>query len=236
MYTLPHISLEMASNPTVFLLMLNGQIETGDFPEFDDLYVKYNYSFGPDWAVTSGLEEGISQVCKRNTYGHRDFVWNFPLEVTFKSTNPYGWPQLVVSVYGLDAFGTAVVRGYGSVHLPISPGSHTSIIPMFVPEASSRFQKFLGWFMGRRPEYVDTNVVARGEGREVTRVRSQGHLKVKFSIVTKDMKKLGYDCIPSQLNTPNAIAASAIASSSTTNQGAGAAAKTVEGPTGSSDA
>nr|XP_054762522.1 B9 domain-containing protein 1-like [Lytechinus pictus] len=194
----------MASTPTVFLLMMSGQIEGGDFPEFDDLYVKYNFVYGPDWVITSGLEEGISQVCKKNVYGNQYFVWNFPLDVTFKSTNPYGWPQLVLSVYGLDAFGTAVVRGYGAVHIPITPGRHSRVVPMFVPEASSRFQKFLGWFMGRRPEYVDTNVVARGEGREVTRVRSQGSIKCQFNIITRDMKKLGYDATPASMTTPNA--------------------------------
>ncbi len=49
-------------------------------------------------------------------------MWNFPLDVTFKSTNPFGWPQLVVSVYGLDALGRDVVKGYGSIHLPTAAG------------------------------------------------------------------------------------------------------------------
>lgn len=31
-------------------------------------------------------------------------------------------PQLVVSVYGLNMLGRDEVRGYGAVHLPISPG------------------------------------------------------------------------------------------------------------------
>jgi hypothetical protein len=31
-------------------------------------------------------------------------------------------PQLVISGYGLDAFGNDVVRGYGTTHIPISPG------------------------------------------------------------------------------------------------------------------
>ncbi|XP_030839765.1 B9 domain-containing protein 1 [Strongylocentrotus purpuratus] len=210
----------MATTPTVFLLMMSGQIEGGDFPEFDDLYVKYNFVYGPDWVITSGLEEGISQVCKKNVYGNQYFVWNFPLDVTFKSTNPYGWPQLVLSVYGLDAFGTAVARGYGAVHIPITPGRHSRIVPMFVPEASSRFQKFLGWFMGRRPEYVDTNVVARGEGREVTRVRSQGSIKCQFNIISRDMKKLGYDATPNTMTTPNGV--SSLPSSSAPGAGASA--------------
>jgi len=108
-------------------------------------------------------------------------------------------PQLVVSCYGLDAFGHDVVRGYGAVHVPISPGSHTREMPMFVPESSSKFQKFTSWFLGRRPEFVDPKVVAQGEGREVTRVRSQGSVKVTFSVVTRDMKKLGYDTEPASV-------------------------------------
>uniref|UniRef100_A0AAZ3SJQ7 Uncharacterized protein n=1 Tax=Oncorhynchus tshawytscha TaxID=74940 RepID=A0AAZ3SJQ7_ONCTS len=40
--------------------------------------------------------------------------------------------------------------------------------------------------------------VAQGEGREVTRVRSQGFVSLSFHIVTKDMKRLGYDTTPSE--------------------------------------
>ena len=56
---------------------------------------------------------------------------------------------------------------------------------MFVPESTSGLQAIVGWMLGRRPEFVDPRVVARGEGREVTRVRSQGHVRVTFNIVTK---------------------------------------------------
>ena len=70
--------------------------------------------------------------------------------------------QLVVSVYGMDSFGNDVVRGYGAVHVPIFPGSgQPRKIPVFVPESASLIQKFAGWLMGRRPEYVDPRVVAR---------------------------------------------------------------------------
>ncbi|XP_032896384.1 B9 domain-containing protein 1 isoform X2 [Amblyraja radiata] len=161
--------------PSVFLLMVNGQIESADFPEFDELYCKYSYVYGHDWAPTTGLEEGISQITSKSKDCNQGFVWNFPMEITFKSTNPYGWPQIVISVYGADLFGNDVVRGYGAVHVPMTPGS---------------------WLMGRRPEFTDPKVVAQGEGREVTRVLSQGFVTVSFNIVTKDLKKLGYDTIP----------------------------------------
>jgi B9 domain-containing protein 1 len=120
--------------------------------------------------VTAGQEEGISQVTKRSLDGLGRLVWNFPIDITFRSTSPFGWPQLVISVYGLDSFGNDVVRGYGAVHVPISAGSnYHATLPMFVPQSSSLLQKFSSWLMGRRPEFVDARVVANGEGRDVTR-------------------------------------------------------------------
>nr|KAF6398784.1 B9 domain containing 1 [Molossus molossus] len=145
---------------------------------------------------SQGLEEGISQITSKSQDVRQALVWNFPIDVTFKSTNPFGWPQIVLSVYGPDVFGNDVVRGYGAVHVPLSPGRHRRTIPMFVPESTSKLQKFTSWFMGRRPEYTDPKVVAQGEGREVTRVCSQGFVTLLFNVVTKDLRKLGYDTGP----------------------------------------
>ena len=37
----------------------------------------------------------------------------------------------------------------------------------------------------------------------VTRVRTQGFVTVSFNVVMKDMKKLGYDVLPSDVSTVN---------------------------------
>ena len=37
-----------------------------------------------------GLEEGISQLSKKTWDDRQSFVFNFPIDVTFKSTNPFG--------------------------------------------------------------------------------------------------------------------------------------------------
>lgn len=60
------------------------------FPELEDLYCKFSFVHGQDWIVTSGLEEGISQVAKKSLDERQVFVWNFPIEITYKSTNPFG--------------------------------------------------------------------------------------------------------------------------------------------------
>ncbi len=47
-----------------------------------------------------------------------------------------------------------------------------------------------------RPEYVDPRVAASGEGRDVTRVTTNGWLEVTFSVITKDLKRMGYESTP----------------------------------------
>lgn len=98
-----------------------------------------------------------------------------------------------------------MVRGYGAVHVPLSSTLNspysTLRIPVFVPESASLMQRIAGWVMGRRPEFVDPRVVASGEGRDVTRVTSQGYVTIQLSVVTKDLKRLGYESSPSRENS-----------------------------------
>ena len=137
----------------MFLLSVTGQVSTGHFPGgHDDLYCKICFVAGPDWAVTAGQEEGISQIARKGGDGGEGpaLVWNFPLDITFRSTCPFGWPQVVVSVYELDSFGNEMIRGYGSCHVPLSAGSHSARLPIFRPESSSLLQRMASYFTGRR--------------------------------------------------------------------------------------
>uniref|UniRef100_A0A1I7ZHV9 B9 domain-containing protein 1 n=1 Tax=Steinernema glaseri TaxID=37863 RepID=A0A1I7ZHV9_9BILA len=110
-----------------FLVMVTGQIETADFPSISSLYCKYAFSFGPDWAQIGGVHEGISATCERGRSSDR-ITLALPLEATFSSTSPFRWPQLVLSCYGPDFFNHDVIRGYGAVHIPATPGASLAII------------------------------------------------------------------------------------------------------------
>lgn len=74
-----------------FLVSISGQIEWLDIlaPSGSSWYCKYEFVSGPDWKLIGGLEAGLSQVANVVTNGER-IVLNFPIEVQFKSTNPYG--------------------------------------------------------------------------------------------------------------------------------------------------
>ncbi|KAI6243734.1 hypothetical protein M3Y99_00036800 [Aphelenchoides fujianensis] len=183
---------------STFIVLITGQIETAEFPEVDNLYCKYTYVFGPDWRQVSGLEEGLSPTCDRGRQSQR-IVFNTPLEATFTSTNPFRWPQLVLSCYGHDRFGNDVIRGYGATYVPTIAGRTTRKVAMFVPQASTLMQNVMSFFTGRRAEFVDPRIVAMSQGREVTRVTTQGFITVSFNVVLKDLKKFGYDTAASTI-------------------------------------
>lgn len=81
---------------------------------------------GQDWSILTGFEQGISQISQQsdNNTDIRPCVWNFPIDIAFKSTNVFGWPTLILSVYGFDFMGRDVVRGYGSLILPTISGTY----------------------------------------------------------------------------------------------------------------
>ena len=148
---------------------------------------------GDDWTHLDGPEDCISQITRKNS-GDPDqpLVWNFPVEVTYKSTNAFGWPQLILTVYEIDSLGRDVIRGYGCIHLPIVAGQHARKVPLYKPLSASLAQQFASWATGRPAEFSNPKFPAMGEGREVTRVQSTGYASVALNVMTKDMATFGY--------------------------------------------
>lgn len=179
-----------------FVLMATGQIEAGNFEGNTSLFCRYAFAFGDDWAVVRGVEEGITQMSSASgsSADGQLAVWNFPVDITFRATCPFGWPQLVVAVYGTDYLGNSdVILGYGAMHLPMCPGRHTLRLRTFRPLASSIMGRFQSWFNGKRPEFTDALFPSKAEGRDVTSVQSFGSVKVVVDITVQGLQQLGYE-------------------------------------------
>lgn len=197
--------MDSRSYSSGFYVSVTGQINGCQMQGYDNLYCKYSFSKGHDWSVLAGVEHGVSQISRRAASGGGGggfdsagevFTWNYPIEVMFRSTNVHGWPQIVISVYGLTMFGGDVIRGYGCTHLPTTPGRHVKYVPLYVPLSSSLCQRLTAWITGNPPEFFDSKFIAQGKGREVTRVRSQGRVKITFQVTTKNMTEWGYQVQP----------------------------------------
>eukprot|EP00602_Paraphysomonas_sp_CaronLab_P010490 CAMPEP_0185026190 /NCGR_PEP_ID=MMETSP1103-20130426/10144_1 /TAXON_ID=36769 /ORGANISM="Paraphysomonas bandaiensis, Strain Caron Lab Isolate" /LENGTH=193 /DNA_ID=CAMNT_0027559685 /DNA_START=78 /DNA_END=659 /DNA_ORIENTATION=+ len=181
-----------------FFVSCTGQIEKAELGDLDDLYCRYAFHFGPDWTIVAGIDTGVSQIAKNSGCGYdSSVVWNFPIDAKFKSTNPFGWPRVAVSVAGVDFLGRDVIRGYGSALIPVTPGSHIVDITVYTPQSSSLITQWASWFSGNPPEFFDSKFVCQSDGREVTRVRTTGVVRLKLNVSTKGMEAVGYSTKPS---------------------------------------
>ncbi|CAM9136453.1 unnamed protein product [Ascophyllum nodosum] len=179
--------------PSNFFVMCTGQVEFGEFGGLDNLYCRYALSFGNDWYIIHGLDTGLSQIAQRVGGQDTAVVWNFPIDVTFKATNAFGWPRLALSVFRVDDLGRDTVVGYGSVLIPTQAGRYERAVHMYAPQPSSMLQRLRSWLSGAYPEFFDSKFVARGEGREVTRVKRSGAVKVSLDVMTRGMASFGYN-------------------------------------------
>jgi len=84
------------------------------------------------------------------------------------------------------------VRGYCSILVPTSAGRHELEVEMYRPISGSWCHEVMNWWKGTLPEYYETAFTARSEGREVTRVKSNGKIHVCLNVSTKDMEKFGF--------------------------------------------
>ncbi|XP_076273989.1 B9 domain-containing protein 1 isoform X1 [Rhynchophorus ferrugineus] len=171
-----------------FLLSITGQIEFAEVMASagSAFHCKYEFCSGPDWKIIGGLEAGITQIA--NVVNNNDrVVFNYPIDVQFKSTNPYGWPQIVISMYrGMT------LEGYGRTHLPIRPGNHNLIIDLAKPKASSLLG-YLGSFFGYQPELLQPKMLATTAGNNLIRMENCGSINMNFNAVSQGFLRLGYD-------------------------------------------
>lgn len=154
---------------------------------------------GEDWEAVTGATEGVTQQSRRRPWSlaavmqPSQVVWNHPLTVAYRSTNPYGWPRLVVAVYGPDVLGRDQVRGYGVVHLPCAGGQHQLQVPLFTPQATTAVNALLSTLSGRAPEFLDMKFLAGATGRQVASTQSSGYVTVQLSVMLKDLHACGYN-------------------------------------------
>jgi len=79
------------------------------------------------------------------------------------------------------------VVGYGWVHVPMQNGRHSIEVPLFRPKSSSMIQKWLAKLSRTPIELIDSKFVTESEGRAVTRMESEGVIRVAFDIIIKDL-------------------------------------------------
>ena len=59
-------------------------------PEHNQIFIKYFFVHGQDWDKIAGLDEGSTQIGHKSIDQRQLISFNFPIDITFKSTCPFG--------------------------------------------------------------------------------------------------------------------------------------------------
>nr|XP_014101038.2 B9 domain-containing protein 1 isoform X2 [Bactrocera oleae] len=167
----------MPDSPTTasyFNIFITGQLEAMEFPlgpNAAEVFCRYEIVYGPDWELVSGVQSGISQTASNKSGYFKDkIIFNFPLEWTFKSTTPFGWPQLIVCIYGKTRWGVETSLGYGRINLPVfgSDANNPIVAPILCPLNSNMVSELASWITGRNPELKDPkSLLSSGKLKEI---------------------------------------------------------------------
>jgi B9 domain-containing protein 1 len=183
-----------------FYISIMGQVEFGEFTgDLDGLQVHYSFVAGEDWGLSDGVAMSSGQYgFKGQGSKLKKIIWNLPFEVTYRTMTPFGWPQIVIYCTSKDTKGEDKVEAYGSIHVPIQPGTHKKTIRMFSPLESNSFYEFFGFFKegsssNKGIVHLDApEIIARADGREVSRVKAGGKVTVSMQITQRNMERHGY--------------------------------------------
>ncbi|KAF5306858.1 hypothetical protein FQA39_LY00088 [Lamprigera yunnana] len=170
------------------MLMVCGQIEYIDIVTSvgSSWHCKYEFVSGTDWKIANGLHAGLSQIVNVVT-NHNKVTLNLPIDVVFKSTNPFGWPQLVLSVYN-----GITLQGYGRAHIPLQAGLHKIKMALLTPIPSSLLGK-IGALFGYQPELLQPSMLATAAGNHLIQMVSNGEVSVSVNVSFHGLQNLEYD-------------------------------------------
>ncbi|KAK5641548.1 hypothetical protein RI129_010095 [Pyrocoelia pectoralis] len=175
------------SNGT-FLLMICGQIEYIDTftSSGTTWHCKYEFVSGTDWKIVGGLHAGVSQIVNIVANDNK-VILNFPIEVVYKSTNPHGWPQIVISVYkGIN------LQGYGRAYMPFQAGLHKMKVSISTPLPSSLLGQIATAF-GYQPELLQPTMLATTAGNNLIQMVSSGEASMLLNVMFQGLQSLEYD-------------------------------------------
>ncbi|CAD2216424.1 B9 protein domain 1 [Angomonas deanei] len=210
-----------------FQLLVHGVVEGAECTEVGTLFARTHLFFGPDWSfLTAGQSdysdtdvlvsptysnnaEIVTQLSDRAQSPFATFNWSAPFEFALQSTNPSGWPQLVVTLHTVtngnenrdpeDKTGNLLgsgesIIGYGRCFVPCTPGHHTKKIRMMQLENATRKHQFVSMLTREKPVLRDLSYLCKGEDRIVLTARSlAGSVTLSFSVMVNGLQNCGFE-------------------------------------------
>lgn len=211
-----------------FQMMVHGVVNGAECLETTQLFVRTHLFFGADWSFMKPTNDGSASFCDSDvmypTYNNNAeiitqlsdrafsavpyFAFSAPFEFALQSTNPYGWPQMVVTLHsminkpdksasmydgGAQGVGEAVV-GYGRCFIPMESGYHTKKVKIMQLHHSTRKDRFIGALIQEKPVLRDLSYLCRGDDRVVLAARPlSSYVDLSFTVVLNGLEACGFN-------------------------------------------
>ncbi|CBH16653.1 hypothetical protein, conserved [Trypanosoma brucei gambiense DAL972] len=222
-------STAFPSRSAGFDIIVQGVLEGAECHEADVLFARTYWVYGPDWTTHNSLSGGdtrlgevplvrsLGQQCQSEVVTQLSvvsadpfsrFTWSAPFECSLRSTNPHGWPQLVVTLHTVKGAipqrskasedqtsgsrsGEQCVS-YSRCFIPMQNGMHRKRLPLLQLRPSTTKQSFISWLTGQRPELRDPMFLCTGEDRCVlTAAPLTGHVSLTLSVTISGLRECG---------------------------------------------
>ncbi|CCW62697.1 unnamed protein product [Phytomonas sp. EM1] len=214
-----------------FQVFVHGVVEGAECDEASSLFARTQLFFGPDWSFlslpttkdgSSNLNDSnvvyttyshnaevITQLSDRSTGPFANFVWAAPFEFALHSTNPHGWPQLIVTLhtitskplnvvahraYGRDLDCRDAIVGYSRCFVPMQSGHHSRQLSIMQLENATKKHQLISFLTREAPVLRDVSYICRGDDRVVLTTRPvSGYVKLTFVVMIQGMSSCGFD-------------------------------------------
>ena len=148
-------------------------------------------SLGGGWRLVQGDPEGQTQtdMPELDELAH----FSHPLDFHFSTHTMQNWPRLLLEVWHYDNYGREEPYGYGTVHLPMSPGEHWVQCHCWRPKGTMRnelMQAFVGGGLQLRSLQMLDDVGQRARMETV----AMGRVNLRLAVVTRHFDRFGILC------------------------------------------
>lgn len=93
---------------------------------------KWSIDYGEGWTHLEGSQLDQTQIdCLSSSQA--SIIWAHPIDIHLTTITMQGWPRILLQTWRIDASSKANVVGYGFIHVPMAPGSHTLEVSMWRP-------------------------------------------------------------------------------------------------------
>ena len=168
-----------------------GQIVgASEFPS-QSLFCKWGVHAGGAWKLIAGNKEGQTQVDIPDD--DVTAYWSHPIDIHYASKGLQGWPRLHVQVWHHDAYGRNELYGYGFIHIPTSPGSHSIDCVTWKPNGTFQ-EEIMQHFVGGCPQLKNPDLIYNGADRYKLHTRAMGKVHLNLNIILRNFDKYGVEC------------------------------------------